>query len=826
MTADHISTESTPQGVKELDWPRAIWRWLIEPPASVPEKDRAQARLLSYLLLFLILFLLVAFPALLFFDQRFRDWPEFSMLGAITGLLCLSYGLSRTRHYRIAALLTVLVTAISIWVFIIAFRLNPTFITVGPVFVIVSVILSSLLLSDRFTTLLSALHLGGISLLPVVFPGLMGSAQWVNLLIFVGIVSALTVLGTAVRQQNQKEIERQSEALSRSEERLRLVSYATNDVVWDWNLVTNQMERSQSIRRLFGYAPDQVKSEFEWWEGQIHPEDREKITNSIRAAIDDGETFWSKEYRFRRADGSYAHVFDRGYLIPNENGIPVRMLGAMMDITRWRQVEEELATERNLLRTLIDILPDDVYAKDTQSRFILVNPAVAQFMGVKTTSELLGKTDFDFCPPELAEQYFADEQHLFQTGQPIIDQEEPIIDRSTGEKHWNLTAKIPLRDSQGKIVGLVGVGRDITARKLNEEALQDANQKQTVWIDELERRKYEITLLNEMTDLLQTCTTVEEAGTIIARQAASLFPTDAGALYVINTLRNDLELAASWGPALADPPRFDPDDCWGLWLVQIHLVDGATKDTGHLLCRHIRPPTPPSYVCIPLLAHDGIQGLLHLRCLPDNESARSSEPNQEWFSEAKQQLVRNVAQSVSLSLVNLKLRETLRQQSIRDSLSGMFNRRYMEESLEREIHRATRAKQPLGIIMLDIDHFKQFNDNFGHEAGDAVLRELGLFLRSNVRGEDIACRYGGEEFVLIMPNASLKITKKRAEKLREGVKHLTVEFNNQVLDSLTISLGLAMLPEQGSTGEIILRAADGALYEAKQTGRDRVVIAK
>jgi len=235
---------------------------------------------------------------------------------------------------------------------------------------------------------------------------------------------------------------------------------------------------------------------------------------------------------------------------------------------------------------------------------------------------------------------------------------------------------------------------------------------------------------------------------------------------------------------------------------------------------------PASYVCIPLLAHDGVQGLLHLRCLPENESARSSKPHQEWFSEVKQQLVRNVAQSVSLAIVNLKLRESLRQQSIRDPLTGMFNRRYMEESLGREIHRATRAQHPLGVIMLDIDHFKQFNDNFGHEAGDAVLRELGVFLRSHIRGEDIACRYGGEEFTLIMPDAPLKITKRRAEKLRQGVKQLRVAFNNQVLDTLTISVGLAMLPDQGSTGEAILRAADGALYEAKQTGRDRVVVAK
>jgi diguanylate cyclase (GGDEF)-like protein len=149
----------------------------------------------------------------------------------------------------------------------------------------------------------------------------------------------------------------------------------------------------------------------------------------------------------------------------------------------------------------------------------------------------------------------------------------------------------------------------------------------------------------------------------------------------------------------------------------------------------------------------------------------------------------------------------------------------MEETLERELRRAERRKVPLGIIMFDLDHFKKFNDTFGHAAGDIVLRETGAFLRASVRAEDIACRYGGEEFVVILPEAPLDDTLKRAEQLREGIKQLQVRYRDQTLGAVTVSLGVAVFPEHGSTTEAIMKAADAALYRAKTEGRDRVVAA-
>jgi diguanylate cyclase (GGDEF)-like protein len=180
----------------------------------------------------------------------------------------------------------------------------------------------------------------------------------------------------------------------------------------------------------------------------------------------------------------------------------------------------------------------------------------------------------------------------------------------------------------------------------------------------------------------------------------------------------------------------------------------------------------------------------------------------------------------TLLLGNLRLRETLKIQSTRDPLTNLFNRRYMEEALEREARRADRKGASLGIIMADVDHFKTFNDSYGHEAGDMVLRELGAFLKKGIRQEDIACRYGGEEFVLILPDTSVENTRKRAEILRKAVKDgFRIKFRDNIFQ-ITISLGAAVLPDNGLTPADVISAADTALYRAKAQGRDCVVVAE
>jgi diguanylate cyclase (GGDEF)-like protein len=183
-----------------------------------------------------------------------------------------------------------------------------------------------------------------------------------------------------------------------------------------------------------------------------------------------------------------------------------------------------------------------------------------------------------------------------------------------------------------------------------------------------------------------------------------------------------------------------------------------------------------------------------------------------------------VGERISWALANLGLREVLRSQSIRDPLTGLFNRRYMEESLERELRRAARNKQGVVVLMIDVDHFKRFNDTFGHQAGDTLLRALGDFLIKRTRGQDIACRFGGEEFVLILTDADVDAAHKRADILRDELSQLTVLHAGNVLGKISISIGISAFPDHAATVVELLHVADQALYRAKKEGRDTVVV--
>jgi diguanylate cyclase (GGDEF)-like protein len=197
--------------------------------------------------------------------------------------------------------------------------------------------------------------------------------------------------------------------------------------------------------------------------------------------------------------------------------------------------------------------------------------------------------------------------------------------------------------------------------------------------------------------------------------------------------------------------------------------------------------------------------------------------NTDNIAESVTELGETVAQNIAMAIANLQLQDTLRYQSLRDPLTGLFNRRYLEESLTKEIDRAKRKQQFIGIMMMDIDHFKRFNDTYGHEVGDVVLKKVGNYLLKKIRQYDLACRYGGEELVIIMPGASLENSIFRAEEIREGIKQLKLEHEGVKLAQVTVSIGVSCFPDDGTNASSLIRVADKALYRAKQQGRDRVV---
>jgi len=285
-------------------------------------------------------------------------------------------------------------------------------------------------------------------------------------------------------------------------------------------------------------------------------------------------------------------------------------------------------------------------------------------------------------------------------------------------------------------------------------------------VEGLERSNREVTLLGEMVDLFQACRTTQEANDVIARCASRLFSGVSGALYVFRAPRNLVERAASWGRRAGGDGAFAPDQCWALRRGRPHVVEAASP----IVCSHLANGGPAAALCLPMMAQGEALDVLVLRA--DGPAEPGADLAGGSGLEGSLRLARAASEHIALALANLRLRETLKGQAIRDPLTGLFNRRYMEETQEPELRRAERRGSALGIVMFDIDHFKLFNDTHGHEAGDLALREMGAFLLKHVRGEDIACRYGGEEFALILPDASLAATKARAEGLREAVKNL------------------------------------------------------
>jgi diguanylate cyclase (GGDEF)-like protein len=234
-------------------------------------------------------------------------------------------------------------------------------------------------------------------------------------------------------------------------------------------------------------------------------------------------------------------------------------------------------------------------------------------------------------------------------------------------------------------------------------------------------------------------------------------------------------------------------------------------------CVHFGNEIPDESLCLPLMGQNEIIGML---CLQISKS------EEKYFTQDVQNLAIACADSIALAIANLRLRDRLRNQTIRDPLTGIFNRRFMEETLEREIHRAGRNQEPLCVIMFEIDDFKQYNNTFGHDAGDYVLKKVTDTMRSRLRRSDFPCRYGGDEFTLLLPNTTLEDGAQRAEELRKAVEALALSFNNQALGQVTVRMGVAIYPKHGETGESVLKVADDASYRARAIGKNCVVVAE
>ena len=369
----------------------------------------------------------------------------------------------------------------------------------------------------------------------------------------------------------------------------------------------------------------------------------------------------------------------------------------------------------------------------------------------------------------------------------------------------------------GEVRGAYLICEDISQQIKASEAQREHAESLNRLVGELELRTMQITVLNEMARLLECSATVEEASAVVAKLMQRLFPgASSGALYLFKSSRDLVEAAIRWGKIDTLAPTFPQETCWSLRLGQPHWSD---PPEGSLSCQHLTESSTMESLCVPLVAQGSTIGVLHI-------GFQIAPTRAEPFRDSDQRLAISAASQIALSLASLQLRETLREQAIRDPLTRLFNRRFLEESFVRELELASRKRQTIAVLLLDLDHFKRFNDSFGHEAGDVVLQALADLFRAFFRATDICCRYGGEEFAIILPESSSVDAGIRAEALRLEVKRIRLQYKKQSLGEITLSAGVAAFPEHGSTSVDLLRIADHCLYESKSRGRDLVTVAR
>ncbi len=503
-----------------------------------------------------------------------------------------------------------------------------------------------------------------------------------------------------------------------------------------------------------------------------HPDDRAITVAHIQQLLRGEINSYRIEKRFIRKDGGVFWADLSVTAVRNIAGQIEFLVGVVVDITERKQAEEALYQSENRFRMLAENARDIVFRCRYQPFYHVeyISPSVTTILGY------------------LPEEYYADPNFAFRVIHPdsqaeherilqtlAIPPDDPIcicyVARD-GRPVWLEAYVRVTMDTEGKPLIIDGIARDVTERKQAERALQHQQQFLRRIIDSnpaiicARDRAGRFTLVNQ--------TLADMYGTTVE---ALLGKTDA-----------EMQLDASE-------------------VAQIRQQDQQVLDSG-------------TDLIIPERRIVDVHGQTHYVSIIKRPLYMSDGTADQVLVVATDITTRKLAEEQLQSL-----NEQLQQHAIHDALTGLYNRRYLNETLPRELLYAERHRQAIGVLMLDIDHFKYINDTYGHDAGDALLRAIGAFLRNNIRSTDIACRYGGEEFTLVLVGTSLYDAWQRAEDIRAGVKTLVVQHQCYILNTITASVGVAVFPDHSLTAEGLLKAADRALYQAKRSGRDRVVVA-
>jgi diguanylate cyclase (GGDEF)-like protein/PAS domain S-box-containing protein len=452
---------------------------------------------------------------------------------------------------------------------------------------------------------------------------------------------------------------------------------------------------------------------------------------------------------------------------------------------------------------------DAVIISDPQRKALWVNPAFTSQTGYGI-EDIAGRE-----PGSLLQGHDTDPETGRQIDAACRQRREIRIDvlnyTKSGTAFWVDLKVTPVYDSSGRHTHFISTMRDITERKILEDQNEEMRHAEAL-------RQSERQLLALTSEWLYSAKSFEELLMVIKRAMHTLIPEADGALYIYDTSRTMLELVASWGTLPEFAGHILPDECWALRRGRAYAYGLKPIE---FVCDHVDKPGIP-YFCLPIIAHGETIGLMHIVFDGFEEGG--------LMRHMRDDVLRNrwdisliCGEQISLAVANVRLRQELHEKSVRDLLTGLWNRRWFMEHAVREVTMAERDGRNLSLISLDVDHFKQFNDKFGHETGDLVLKEVGQALTRHADKTVAPCRLGGEEFVLLCLDHDAESAYAIADELRRIISETPLSVSGKPLPAITVSAGLGVFGRDGVVLEDIMKAADRALYQAKAEGRNRVV---
>ncbi|WP_409881995.1 diguanylate cyclase [Nostoc sp. DedQUE02] len=473
-------------------------------------------------------------------------------------------------------------------------------------------------------------------------------------------------------------------------------------------------------------------------------------------------------------------------------------------IAKSQENSRELQRSQQMQQLFLDQGPFVAYIKDEQSRILYYNQELQSRFSVDS-QEWLGKTDSEFLPdPEEGRQVMENDRVVLKTLRPLKLIEEVKIPGNDQPCYW-LSFKFPFSDYATGANRIGGISIDITESIEAQRSLTDLNRQLEEKTLELEAKKQELIYLSDMADMLYSCESEDEVYQVVTLTCSKLFPNMSGCICITANSKNYVQMSSFWGDRRTNKEIFSQSDCWALRRGKVNLLSSANLG---MMCNHLIRPVSGAHLCLPLFGKGEVVGILYIYALKE-------------ISPEDQQIAEIIARTLGFALNNLSIKQRLTYDSLRDGMTQLFNQSYMETITEQRLAEAERSGQPLSIIFLDIDNFKSYNSRYGHVTANIVIQGLAKLLLKSIRSFDIPCRWGGEEFVILMPNMTLENLRKRVEQLRVDVEKMQLKDGDRILENITASFGIAV-SEPGITVKDLLNRANQAMLEAKRTGKNQV----